>query len=280
MTKVLIIGANGFLGKNLVQQCLDRSWTVDVAVNKSADQVPKGINHLIDLKAVPVDGDDAYKFVFNTAAFIPYNAYNTPDERLLESNIQLPYLLHKRFANTKIIYASSVSVFSAVPGAIVTEQSPCDSPTLYGRSKLAGELITAHHAQYAIVRFSSLYGVGMYSGTFIPAIVNKAKTGKLITLLGDGSRKQNYLHIRDAANFCINAALYGHNEVYIGASPASFSNKEVADLVAASVADCQVSYQGEDKSPSSVYDNRYTIEKLNINSFVPMADGIKELINE
>lgn len=277
MTKVLIIGANGFLGKNLAQQCLDNNWIVDVVVNKAADKVPMGVRQYIDLaKATHTD----YDYVFNTAAFIPYGAYNTPDDRLLESNIQLPLLLHNCFPSAKIVYASSVSVYGGNSNEEINERSPCDSPTLYGRSKLSGELITAHHKRYAIVRFSSLYGAGMYGGTFIPAIVKKAKTEKLITLFGNGSRKQNYLHIRDAAMFCINAALHGDNEAYIGASPASASNKQVAETVAECVDGCQVAYHGEDASPSSVYDNRYTLGKLKINSFVPLADGIKEMIDE
>lgn len=277
MTKVLIIGANGFLGKNLAQQCLDRNWVVDVVVNNATDQVPKGIQQFVDLNNIQTTD---YNFVFNVAAFIPYNAYNTPDERLLTSNISLPYLIHREFGNSKIIYASSVSVYDNSADLPITEVSKCYGNTLYGRSKYAGELITEHHRQYSIIRFSSLYGLGMNKRTFIPAVVAKAKAEKLITLYGNGARKQNYLHVRDAARFCINAALLGDNEAYLGASPASVSNKEVAETIAAQIANCKITYQGEDASPSSVYDNKYSLDKLKMSSFVPLADGIKEMIDE
>ena len=69
-------------------------------------------------------------------------------------------------------------------------------------------------------------------------MVNDAKTKKIVTLLGNGARKQNYLHISDAADYSIYAALHGQNHVYLGVSTEAYKNREVAAKVAALVPGC------------------------------------------
>lgn len=275
MVKVLIVGANGFLGRHLTLACISRGWVVDVVINKSEDHLPPGINKVLSLSDA---GDERYSYIFNTAAYIPYGAYDVADEQLTATNMELPKEIHLNFPGAKVIYASTVAVYGNTMGTI-NECSASGATDMYGQSKLSGEDATAQHGCYAVVRFSSLYGKGMYGRTFLPNIVRDAKSKKTITLYGSGERKQNYLHISDAAAYCIAAALCDKNGVYLGVSGRSYTNKEVAETVA-KYTGATIGYQGTDNSRSVEYDNSYTRDTLNFNPLVGFEEGIKDIINE
>lgn len=279
MKKILIIGANGFLGNCLSKKCIDLGWAVDGVIHKSSNNLAAGINEVIPVSSIADLSKNTYDYIFNVAAFIPYGAYNTPDRHILETNIELVLTINKNFPAAKVIFASSVAVYGSTNG-VISEKTECVNNNMYGLSKLCGELITRHHPSYAIVRFSSLYGKGMYQGSFIPRMINDAKNKKVITLFGDGARKQNYLHVQDAAGYCINAALYGDNDVYLGVSASSYKNIEIAGIVANYTSNSTITHTGADTSPSFVYDNRHTQDALKYTPAITIENGIKELINE
>jgi UDP-glucose 4-epimerase len=270
-----VVGANGFLGGAVVAKCLDKGWEVDCLVNENKENISKEVSNIYTIESI---GTASYDFVFNMAAAIPYGDFNKTNEKLIDTNISLPVYLHRQFIGAKIIYASSVSVYGNTTG-VINEDSGMVSPNKYGLSKLCGELITSHHDRYSIVRFSSLYGRGMNGSTFIPRIVQDARDRKIITLLGSGERKQNYVYVSDAAGYCIQAALDGTNEIYLGVDVKSYSNKEVAEIVAGNIPGCKISYIGEDTSPSFEYENEHTLTALNFRPEINLEFGIKELIN-
>lgn len=276
MTKVLIVGANGFLGKVLTRSCLDEAWSVDLLARSNLSTPVPGIgrvaNNLEELSG------EKYQYIFNAAAFIPYGKLNEPDKRLDESNINLVADLLEKFPETRMILSSSVSVYGDNTG-VLNEKSECVNPNAYGLSKLKGEKIASRHSNYAILRFPSLYGPGMYQGTFIPSIIKDARNKKQITLAGDGSRMQNYLQIRDAARYCIQAAKQtSANAIYLCTSPQSYSNSEIAAIVSKNLGS-QIVYSGSDESTSKQFDNSCTWNRLKF-ELVNIEVGLKELCCE
>ncbi len=274
--KALIIGANGFLGRNIVQKCLIKNWHADCVYRRALHEIPTSC------RAVPIQnlktcGQD-YDVVFLTAASIPYGNFNTPSKEMLSANVQLVLDVAERFSDSRLIFASSVSVFGTPPDdGVLHESSPFNSPTLYGLSKLAGEFIVKNTARYGIIRFSSLYGRGMASNTFLPAMVKQAQRDKKLKLYGEGRRQQDYLHVSDAADLCLHAAGAEKNDVYLGAYGKSYSNREVAAIIQAYVQDCLIEYTGVDNSPSYLYNNEYTREALCFSPHYTLEKGIKEL---
>jgi nucleoside-diphosphate-sugar epimerase len=98
----------------------------------------------------------------------------------------------------------------------------------------------------------------MKVGSFIPAIVAAAKHGR-IRLLGDGKRRQNYLNIEVAAAMCLQAAASCDNIVALGVDQRSYSNREVADMLAA-LTGAEIVHEGEDTSPSYLYDATHAMD--------------------
>jgi nucleoside-diphosphate-sugar epimerase len=92
----------------------------------------------------------------------------------------------------------------------------------------------------------------MHRSTFVPRIIDDARTRGIITLLGSGERTQNYLDVRDAARMCLRALQSPASFVTLGIGRGEWSNNAVAGLVAARTG-ARIVHEGSDSSPSRAY---------------------------
>lgn len=258
--KAVVIGANGFLGRSILSACLARGWHVDAIYHRTRNFIPAACS-VFPVSALDTCPND-YDVVFLVAATIPYGCLDSPSMALVDANVKLVLETVAKFHNSKIVFASSVSVYGT-PVNPVTERSQFNCPNRYGMSKLAGEFIVNQQSRYAIIRYSSLYGQGMNQNTFIPAIIRQARELGVITLYGEGSRLQDYLHVDDAAELALTAALHDNSGIYLGVHGESVTNLEVAQTVQSCFPASRIVFTGNDTSPSFIYDNTLTIEALN-----------------
>lgn len=274
--KTLIIGANGFVGRNLVKKALQMGWVVDCVYHTDKSFVPSQCNsfHIDELSKLK----DLYDVVFLLSAFIPHGSYNVADLRLLDVNIKIPFTVLDKFKKSKIVYSSSAAVYGDHKSTIF-EDSSFNNPTLYGLSKLAAESILKFHPDFQIIRFSSIYGMGMTLKTFIPKLLEQAKTNKKMILFGEGARLQNYVYIEDAVGYLISAVSQKASGIYLGVDGRSYSNTEVAWVIQNLIPGCKIQYMGEDDSPNFVYDNSYSRKILKFNSLFSLEEGIRSMLN-
>ncbi len=274
--KVLVIGANGFLGKNLVRKCLELRWNVNCVFNKEKNFIPEQCKtfHIDDLEKIT----DYYDVIFLLSAFIPENKSEViPDKRLLDVNIRIPLRVVNSFKKSKIIFSSSASVYGT-HDLVISEKSLFNNPDDYALSKLSAEFILKFSAGYQIVRFSSIYGEGMRFKTFIPTLLEQAKKNKELTLFGKGSRLQNYIYVEDAVGYLISAVNKKKSGIYLGVFNRSYSNTDVAKVIQKYIPGCQIQYSGEDNSPSFVYNNLSTKKQLNFNPQYFLEEGIGRML--
>lgn len=274
--KTLVIGANGFLGRNLVKKALKMGWVVDCVHHTDKSFIPSQCDsfHIDELHKLK----NSYNVVFLLSAFIPYGSYNVADQRLLDVNIKIPLTVLDKFKKSKIVYSSSAAVYGN-HNSTIFEESSFNNPTLYGLSKLAAESILKFHPDFQIIRFSSIYGEGMTRKTFIPKLLEQAKTNKKLMLFGTGARLQNYVYIEDAVGYLISAVSQKNSGIYLGVAERSYSNTEVARVVQNLVPGCKIQYMGEDDSPSFVYDNSYTQKILKFKPRFSLEEGIRSMLN-
>lgn len=272
--KVLIIGGNGFLGSRLVDKSLQQNWEVSTIKYFIGNNGERSLDfNKLDLSTNDFDA------VFLLAAHIPYGSMNVSDKRLIEYNINLPIRVVEKFPKSIIFFASSISVYGN-HNDIIDEMSAFNNPELYGLSKISGEFIIRSSPKFRIVRFSSLYGKGMYQETFLPRIIKNAIQKKEIILYGDGSRMQNYIHVDDAADFCVNSVLNEKNGSFLGIYKKSYSNEEVAQLVRNYFPGCKIKFMGIDHNASNLFNNDYTISTLGITPKISLERGINDLIKD
>lgn len=273
--RILIVGANGFLGRNLVEECIKKNWEIQTVYHDKKDHLPSQIQsfHIGEIDNL----DDSYDTIFLLSAFIPYGNLDSVDKELIGTNIKVPLKIIDKFKNSKIVFSSSISVYGT-PESTITESSSFNNPTMYGLSKLSAEFIIKSHPNYQIVRFSSLYGIGMHPNTFLPKIILEAITNKKITLWGDGSRLQNYLSVKDAVGYLLAAAQESESGTYLGVDHKSYTNTEVAKMVQNFIPECQIEYVKEDKNPSFVYNNLLSRKILRFEPEFSLEAGIELMI--
>lgn len=246
---MLITGANGFLASSVIKN-VSNNWTL-VALVRPGTSAPErfkvayqSIDSLLsDLGHVDV--------VMHLAACIPRPIESTPDD-LMPVNVGLVEKLVSAYPQAFHLLASSVSVFGTPTSLPITIKTPPNQPTAYGISKLKAEEIVNKTKRHAIIRFSSIIGRSMRTGSFIPTLVSSAKNG-VIHLYGEGDRQQNYIDVDDAAQMCLNAISNQQSILRLGVSDRSYSNLEVARILA-SLTGAVIKKSGIDFSPSYVYD--------------------------
>jgi len=272
--KVLIIGANSMLGQEVIKQLLFNDVKNIVGVfNQNKNRIEQKINYLNINEIHQLKND--FDVVYLISAYIPKDTIER--DKLFKVNVQLVQEISSKFTNSKIIYSSTVSVYK--PSQLVFENSDLEPINEYAISKLWGEKIVRNHNNYAIVRISSMYGVSMNCDTFLPFIIKKSITENKITLFGDGSRAQNYVHVSHVAKTLISASKSTSETTFLAVSKSSYTNKEIAELIQKNLTTTPIiSYQGIDNSPSFLYDNEKTVSTLKIKDTTSITKEINELI--
>jgi nucleoside-diphosphate-sugar epimerase len=278
---VLIIGVNSLLSVSIIKQLKNMlNYTFDIigVFNKNTNNTKDlGIKQITFEKYLQTDYN--FDFVFIVAAHIPYDNPLYLDKSLIDKNILLVSQISKKNKNAKLIFCSSVSVYGNNNNTEILETTLPNPQTAYSISKITGEYICQLHDKYAIVRLSSIYGKGINSPTFIPRVIKQSKNTKEIVLYGNGSRKQNYIHVDDAANYLIKSAFHNTNGIFLGTSKNEYSNLEISEIVKrSSKNNTKIVFKGDDNSKNSIYNCTKTIETLKIKSEIEIEVGIKEMM--
>jgi UDP-glucose 4-epimerase len=181
------------------------------------------------------------------------------------------------YSDARFLYVSSVNVYG-IHNDIITENSSFNSPSLYGRSKLASEFIVSSCKSYAIIRFTYLYGPHLNNNSFLPTIIGQALSKKTIGLMGEGKRSQDYLYVTDAARLCVEALHSTLNDVYLGASGKSYSNFEIGKIICDNVPGCEITFSGTENGVSFHINPAHAMKTLNWVPEVDINSGIKQCL--
>lgn len=246
---ILITGANGFLARAVAAR-LPADWQSFALVRPGTSSLRDQYIRTFDSSSDLSHSVRHIDTIFHLAACIPRD-YDLPDLDLLSVNVDLPSRLVAAYPRARHIYASSVAVYGIPQSLPLTIDSPGHRLSRYGLSKLAGECVARQAQSHAVIRFASIIGVGMRSGSFIPSAVQAALEG-CIHVRGDGSRRQNYVDVEDAAQMCISAATMPDSLIGHGIGDCSHTNLEVANMLA-DLTGASVMNEGVDGSPSYDY---------------------------
>ncbi|HWW16470.1 MAG TPA: NAD(P)-dependent oxidoreductase [Candidatus Dormibacteraeota bacterium] len=133
---------------------------------------------------------------------------------------------------SQLVYISSLPVIGRPVQHPITEDHPTQPPTTYHASKLYGEclmrLAEGNGCRAASLRLTSPSGPGTPENRILAVFVRRAVAGEPLQVLGRGSRRQNYVDVRDVAvavDACLTKRASG---VYNIAAADSISNYELA----------------------------------------------------
>ena len=220
--RALVTGVAGFIGSTLTDELLARGDTVvgvdcftpyyertDKEANLSGARQSDRFELIeADLRSCAIepllDGVDA---VFHQAAqpgvrlswsdgFADYVGHNVlATQRLLEAV--------KATSNTRVVYASSSSVYGNAPAYPTTEDDLPRPHSPYGVTKLAAEhLCNLYAANWGVptvaLRYFTVYGPRQRPDMAFHRLLAAAVTGGSFPLYGDGSAVRDFTYVGDA----------------------------------------------------------------------------------
>jgi UDP-glucose 4-epimerase len=213
MARILILGGNGFIGRNLSAALVSQNHQIvaaDRAMVSDSPGIEQKIGNLADASFVhSLFNSLPYDWVIHLAcSLIPSSGY---DDFIRERELNLTggFELVKTMLKTgskKLIYFSSGGAIYGNNGLQLNkEDSPLFPMNYYAYSKLAMEKFIQFEArlsglEYIIVRPSNPYGSGqnLFGRQGLIAVsLGKILAGEPATVWGDGSVIRDYLHISD-----------------------------------------------------------------------------------
>lgn len=199
--EVTVFGGSGFIGSH-VADCLTKdSHKVTIFDLKPSPYLLSNqemvIGNILDREAV-TKAVSSCDIVYNFAGIADIEeAYQKPLETVENNILGTTNILEscRKSKVSRFVFASTIYVHS-------------EAGSFYRSSKQACELVIEDYSKafglpYTILRFGSVYGSRSDERNYIYRILKQAITGGKITSFGRGSDLRAYIHVRDAARYCV-----------------------------------------------------------------------------
>ena len=248
--KVLVFGANGYLGRHFVRELLKKN---DMEI--SGSDIQENSVFLDEIKFCQMDLtslDKLKKFDFSVFEVIYYfsGITGTKDSfdnfsKYIEVNqvglLNLLSIIAKFKKKPLIVFPSTRLVYKGIKNKSICERSEKEFKTIYGLSKYSGEQYlkmynNLYQIPYIIVRICIPYGnlfKGAYSYGTVGFFMRQAKLNKKITVYGAGSLKRTFTHVGDICNqiYKLTEIKLSYNNTF-NISGEALSLKQVAEPIA------------------------------------------------
>lgn len=277
--RVLVTGASGFLGAQLVPALAQGGHEVFAAVRDASRAPTDGTPVVVDLERA-LDGTelepvDAIVHLAQANVPIPEGA-----RELFRVNTASTLELldwGRRTGAERFVYASSGSVFGLGEG-MVTEDTLRRSDDLYAVTKeIAERLVDTYAPSYrstAILRPFAPYGPTQ-TGRLIPGLIQRVRDGVPVMLNEGGRPQMTPMYVDDAVRaFAAALDLEGRHVLNIAGDEA-VSIRELAELIGETLGREPLFESSSNHVGDLVADNSRMREVLGFGPLVTLADGIR-----
>lgn len=232
MKKVLVTGADGFIGSHLTEELVRKGYEVKAFVYYNSfntwgwlDSLPSEIMHHVEIFQGDIRDPHGVKqamkgcgAVFHLAALIaiPFS-YHSPDT-YVDTNIKgtLNVLQAARELDLERVLVTSTSeVYGTAQYVPIDEKHPYQgqspySATKIGADRLAESFYRSFELPVTIVRPFNTYGPRQSARAVIPTIITQLLSGKKEIRLGSLTPTRDFNYVKDTANGFI--AIYQSNK--------------------------------------------------------------------
>lgn len=308
--KVLVTGAAGFIGSNLVHYLVQHrpQWEIVALDLLTYAGNLKNISALIDagkVRFARIDITDAsalqelftrehFDLVFHLAAESHVDRSILSASEFVRTNVLGTQNLLDSALRSKVgrfVHISTDEVYGSLgPTGAFVETTPLDPTSPYAASKAASDLMVlacckTHGFNASVTRCTNNYGPYHFPEKLIPLFITNALEDKKLPLYGDGMNVRSWLYVTDHCEALLMVAERGRvGEVYNigGSQEAELPNREVTQIILENL-----------KKPASLiervgdrpaHDRRYAIDYSKIKAELgweprtPFREGIVKTI--
>jgi len=228
MKKILVTGADGFIGSHLTEELVKQGYEVRAFVFYNSfnswgwiDSFPEEIKNKIEIFAGDIRDPNGIRVamescdtVFHLAALIgiPFS-YHSPDS-YVDTNIKgtLNILQAAKLLNTKRVLVTSTSeVYGTAQYVPIDEKHPFQGQSPYSATKIGADRIAesffrSFELPVTIVRPFNTYGPRQSARAVIPTIISQLLNGIEEIILGDLTPIRDFVFVKDTVNGFIEIA--------------------------------------------------------------------------
>jgi dTDP-glucose 4,6-dehydratase len=247
MRKILVTGADGFIGSHLVEHLIGlgsrvralvyynsfNSWgwldTLSQEVLSGLEVVAGDVRDSACMREAMKDCD----MVFHLAALIsiPYS-YRSP-ESYLETNIKGTLnILHaaKDLGLSRVVVTSSSEVYGTAQRVPIAEDHPLQAQSPYAATKIAGDqMALSFHKSFgtpvSVIRPFNTFGPRQSLRAVIPTIITQIASGRSKILLGDIRPTRDFNYVLDTVEAFVHVA---ESDECVGQVVNSGSGREIS----------------------------------------------------
>tara|TARA_B100001093_G_scaffold506162_1_gene564645 strand:- start:80 stop:1000 length:921 start_codon:yes stop_codon:yes gene_type:complete len=302
--KILITGAEGFIGLALVNHLVAESKQDDEIIcmirKEESSVLPisskiKIVSHDLlnsNLPLLPLGID----IIIHLAAISKTFLSSSDGREQLLANILATSNVLKIAEETnvkKLIFASSVYVYSGIKARSFNEKMPLHPIEPLGISKHTSEMILRSHAKSSnltilAMRLFTVYGAGSKETQFIPEAIKKFKHSDKKVLFGNPSVKRDFIYITDvvrAFKLAIDTNIFKGFHALNIASGKPHSIKETVEMIKRLTSSTKkINFIEQNENDRSIdldhCGNIYFAKKhLKWSPIVSFEEGLKDTIN-
>ena len=253
--KHLVLGASGFIGRNLIESILNNSQDELILFDKvetifgreiSAEQkkrcriIKDNFQLSTNFEQLTAGIDTVYHLISTT---LPNNSNQNIGMGLMDNVIVTASFLDACVKNgvKRVLFLSSGGTVYGVSAKMPLEETACNEPISgYGLQKITIEKLLylywyLYGLDYRIVRLSNPYGKYQKPNGIqgvMTTFVFRAMKGEPLYVYGDGLIIRDYIYIEDAIAAILNIAAYsGEYKVFNVGSGKGYSVNEIIKLI-------------------------------------------------
>jgi len=220
----LVTGGAGFIGSRVSSLLLEKGWSVRILDNLGTGQravVPTEADlinaDVRDIKAVAEAALGA-RVIFHLAAFtVLGESLSRMAECCAINVVGTANIIQAAVASgtKRIVFSSSSAIYSEVPDEAIEEEHQTNPDSVYGQSKVNGEVLLNLAAQGlglepVCLRYFNVYGPGQTAESaypsVIPAFLNRIQEKQPLAVHGDGLQTRDFVYVEDVARANLMAA--------------------------------------------------------------------------
>ncbi len=280
MSKILLTGSTGFVGKNLIPKLINLGYDViqlsskdgDIAKEETWINLPRTeiVIHLASKTSVPESWTKSYDYI-NCNLMGTVNALNYCKQH-----------------NSKLIFISSY-LYGNPDKLPINENASLKPTNPYALSKLLSEQVCEYYSKsenikIVILRPFNIFGPGQSDNYLIQFIISQLETSNIIKVK-DLIPKRDYIYIDDFTDAIVKSLTLNSNfNIFNIGSGQSYSVKEVIDIIQNLLnTDASVESENERRKNEimdTIADISLANKTLNWSPKISFIEGIQNILNK